>query len=178
MRRRRGFFLIEMLIVMTIGIALSGIAILMLYALMINHNTGREHLEYSRTVNRLAEQFRSDVHAMQKTSASGTDTEIDLMSEAANDAKVRYQCSDGQIDRSELQGEKTVRQESYVLGTDMEASIKTQEQGGATIVSIAILPKPQTDKFYHAFPSRIEAVLGRDLRLTKSMPKTATEGKP
>ena len=54
-----------------------------------------------------------------------------------------------------------------MLGSDMEASIKTQAQDGATIIGIAISPKPQTDKFYHAFPVRIEALLGRDWRLTK-----------
>ena len=88
---------------------------------------------------------------MQKTSADGKETEIDLLPESANDAKMRYQCLDGRIDRSEMQGEKMVRQESYMLGPDMEASIKIQSQGDASIISIAISPKQQTEKLYHAF---------------------------
>jgi hypothetical protein len=176
--KRRGIFLVEMLIVMTVGSALAGIAVFMLYALMINHNAGREHLENCRTMSRLAEQFRSDVHSMQKTSADGKETEIDLLPEAANDAKVRYQCLDGRVDRCELQGEKTVRQESYMLGPDLEASIKTQAQGDATIIGIAISPKPQTEKLYRAFPLRIEALLGLDRRLTKPAKGTVPFSQP
>ncbi|MGA2798429.1 MAG: prepilin-type N-terminal cleavage/methylation domain-containing protein [Thermoguttaceae bacterium] len=192
MKRRRGYFLIEMLVVMTVGASLAGIALCMLYALMISHNAGRERLENSRTISRLAEQFRGDVHAMQKTAADGKDTEIALLPESANDAKVRYQCLDGRIDRCELQGEKIVRQESYMLRPDMEASIKSQAQGDATIIVIAISPKPQTEKIYHAFPLRIEALLGLDLRLSgpakgkvpfpprenQDSPQSVTEDKP
>jgi prepilin-type N-terminal cleavage/methylation domain-containing protein len=178
MKRRRGLFLIEMLIVMTVGSALAGIAVLMLYALMLSHDAGREHLENCRSISRLAEQFRGDVHSMQKTSADGIETEIELLPEAASDAKVRYQCLDGRVDRSELQGEKTVRQESYMLGPDMEASIKTQAQGDASIISISISPKPQTENLHHATPLRIEALLGLDRRLTKATPKPVTEDKP
>lgn len=178
MKRRRGYMLIEMLVVMTVGSALAGIAVFMLYALMISHDTGREHLENCRTFSRLAEQFRGDVHLMQKTSADGKDTEIDLLPEAADDTKVRYQCLDGRVERRELQGEKMVRQESYMLGPEMEATIKTQAQGDAIIVGIAISPKQHTEKLYHAIPVRIEAVLGRDWRLSKAVPKSVTEGKP
>jgi hypothetical protein len=170
--------LIEMLVVITIGAALSGIAVFMVYALTISHDTGREHLEYCRTINRLEGQFRGDVHSMQKTSVGDKNKEIDLMPESANGAKVQYQCLDGRVDRRELQGDKTVRQESYMLGPDVEASIKTQAQGDATIIGIAISPKEQTEKHYHALPVRIEAALGRDLRMSKSMPKPSTAGKP
>ena len=178
MKRRRGIFLIEMLVVITVGAALAGIAVFMLYALMISHDSGREHLENCRTISRLAEQFRGDVHSMQKTSADGKETEIELLPEAANDAKVRYQCLDGRVDRCELQGEKTVRQESYMLGPDMEASIKTQAQGDATIIGIAISPKAQTEKFYRAFPMRIEALLGLDRLLSKAAKGTVPISPP
>jgi len=178
MKRRGGFTLIEMLVVITIGAALAGIAVFMLYALTISHDTGREHLEYCRTVNRLSEQFRGDVHSMQKTSADGKETEIDLLPEAANDVKVRYECLDGRVDRRELQGEKTVRQESYMLGPDMEASIKTQADGDATIIGIAISPKQQTEKFYRAVPVRIEALLGRDWRQTRPAKGTVPISQP
>ena len=182
MKRQRGFTLIEMLVVASLGSTLAGIAVFLLYALRTNHDAGREHLECCRGINRLAEQFREDVHSTGKTAPQGKDTEIDLLPDGANDgasnAMVRYQCLDDRIERSELQGDKVVRRESYVLGPDMEGSIKTQAQGNATIVSIAILPKEQGERLYHASPQRIEAVLGLDARLTTAAPKPSTEGKP
>ncbi len=182
MMRRRGIFLIEMLVVITVGSVLAGIAVFLLYALRTNHDAGREHLEYCRNINRLAEQFREDVHSMLKTSQQGKETEIDLLPDGAdsgsNNAKVRYQLLDDRIERGELQGDKVVRRESYVLGPDVEASIKIQAQGDTTIVSIVISPKEQGEKLYRAAPQRIEAVLGRDLRLSKSVQKPSTEGKP
>jgi prepilin-type N-terminal cleavage/methylation domain-containing protein len=60
MNRQRGFTLIEMLVVITVGSTMAGIAVFMLHALMKSHNTGREHLEYCRTINRMAEQFGGD----------------------------------------------------------------------------------------------------------------------
>jgi prepilin-type N-terminal cleavage/methylation domain-containing protein len=207
MKRRRGFTLIEMLVAITVGTTLAGIAVFLLYALMKSHNTGREHLEYCRTVNRLAEQFRDDVHSMRKTSPDATETLCDLLPNTADDTRVRYQCLEGRIDRSELQGEKIVRRESYMLPQDLESSIKTQAQQGATVVVIVIspkgkmgtdasptrqsgpptatgsepvpiLPEQQTPKLYYMAPVRIEAVLGRDSRLSKALPKTSTEDKP
>ncbi|MGD0516285.1 MAG: prepilin-type N-terminal cleavage/methylation domain-containing protein [Thermoguttaceae bacterium] len=178
MKRGRGFTLIEMLVAVTVGATLAGIAVLLLYALMKSHNSGREHLEYCQTLNRLAEQFRGDVHSMQKTSPDATETLFDLLPNTADDTRVRYQCLEGRIDRSELQGEKIVRRESYMLPQDMMAAIKTEALGEATVAVIVITPKEQTEKIYRAGPVRIEAVLGRDWRLSKALPKASTEDKP
>jgi len=178
MKRRRGFTLIEMLVAITVGSALAGIAVFLLYALMKSHNTGREHMEYCQTVNRLAEQFRDDVHSMRKTSPDATGTSFDLLPNTADDTQVRYQCLDGRIDRSELQGEKIVRLESHMLPQDMMAAIKTEALGEATVAVIIITPKEQSEKIYRATPVRIEAVLGRDWRLFKALPKTSTEDQP
>jgi prepilin-type N-terminal cleavage/methylation domain-containing protein len=193
MNRRHGFTLIEMLVVITVSTALAGIAVFMLHALMKSHNTGREHLAYCQTLNRLAEQFRGDVHAMQKTASDGNellkrdspifvDTKIgtvpvlDLLPESADGTKIRYQCLQDRIDRTETQGEKIIRQESYMLPPNIESSIKIESLQDATMACIVVSPKRETPKLYYVAPVRIEAVLGRDARLSKV--QSPTEGKP
>jgi prepilin-type N-terminal cleavage/methylation domain-containing protein len=177
MNRRRGFSLIEMLVVITIGATLSGIAVLMLHALLRSHNTGREHLEYARTINRLAEQFRADVHAMQQAMPAGDEMVFELSPLPANDTIIRYKCLERRIDRSELQGGQIVSQDSFMLPLDMAASIKTELQQDVSIARIAISPKDNiSPKLYRAAPIRIEAVLGRDSRLSKT--RSSTEGRP
>jgi prepilin-type N-terminal cleavage/methylation domain-containing protein len=167
MNRRRGISLIEMLVVISIGATLAGIAVFMLHALMKSHYNGRDHMQYSRTMNRLAEQFRADAHAMQKTSSENTDTTFTLLPGTTDGVKIRYQCLQGRIDREEVQGDKIVRQESFILPPDVEASIKITPQQDTTIAQVLISPKQQTQKLYYTAPAIIEAVLGRDIHLSK-----------
>jgi prepilin-type N-terminal cleavage/methylation domain-containing protein len=166
MKTRRAFTLIEMVAVLAIGGLLSGIAVFMLISLLKSHNTGREYMAYCRTINRLAEQFRADVHAAQKTSSDNDGAIFDLPSDSAN-IKIRYQCLPDRIDRSELQGEKMVRLESYILPPDMEVSIKIQPDKGAELACLSISAKQQKEKLYFSAPVRIEAVLGLNSRLSK-----------
>ena len=182
MSRRRGFFLIEMLVVITVGCTLTGCAVLLLYALRTHHDAGRTHLEYCRTINRLAEQFREDAHSMQKTAAQDKATEIELLPAMDADGEdittVRYECLDDRIDRSQLQGDKLVRLESYMLGPDKRCSISTRAERDATFVSIEILPKEQAEKIIPVLPQRIEALLGRHARLNHRAPEPSAEDEP
>jgi prepilin-type N-terminal cleavage/methylation domain-containing protein len=176
MKRRRGFTLIEMVAVVTIGTVLMGIAVLLLHSLLKSHDSGREHINYYRTLNRLAEQFRSDAHATEKTSSADDGKTFDFLPNAADSAKIRYQLLPGRIDRTELKGEKAVRQDSYKLLPDMQAAINIQTDKDTEIASILISPNQDQTKLYHPLPVRIDAVLGRDLKSSKVQP--ATEDKP
>ena len=60
---RRGYTLIEMIVVMTAGTVLMGIAVTLLCALLRAEGTGRALVERSASLGRLADQFRRDVHA-------------------------------------------------------------------------------------------------------------------
>jgi hypothetical protein len=184
MNHRHGSTLMEMLVVITVGSTLSGIAIFLLFALMKSHDSGREHLEYCRTINRLSEQFRSDVHSMQQTSRDNKEAVFELSPGTGKDTIIRYQCHNDRIDRIELQGEKIMRQESYMLPPGTESSLKTQSRLDAPIVCITIVPREQPQKFYRMPTTIIEAVLDRDARLVKvqttpkKVEKAPTEKEP
>ena len=59
----RGFSLIEMLVVITVGSVVVGIGVGTLHVLHRTEQTGRDRAAQARIVDRLAQQFRSDVAA-------------------------------------------------------------------------------------------------------------------
>jgi prepilin-type N-terminal cleavage/methylation domain-containing protein len=60
---RRGYTLIEMLVVITVSTVLLSVAVGVLHVLSRAERSGREHGNRATIVARLADQFRSDVHA-------------------------------------------------------------------------------------------------------------------
>ncbi|HEY4761509.1 MAG TPA: prepilin-type N-terminal cleavage/methylation domain-containing protein, partial [Thermoguttaceae bacterium] len=120
MSRRLGFTLIEMVIVVGMSTVLAGMAVTILFALMKSHNIGREHLENSRTLNRLAIQFRRDVHATQEAGAVYKEGILELRLASQGGMTIRYQCLEERIDRLQLQGDKLISLESYMLPPDVD----------------------------------------------------------
>jgi prepilin-type N-terminal cleavage/methylation domain-containing protein len=186
--RKQAFTLIEMLVVITVGSLLTGLAVLMLFSLAKSHSTGREHLEYRRTINSLAKQFRDDVHASKKTSTENNATTFYPSPDSSEAIKFCYQCLSGRIDRTELQGEKIVRLESYILPSGTEAAIDIQPHDDAVIACIIITPIKTTDatasksnmpKLRYTTPVTIEALLDMDSQFTKvtAVKKKAEEEK-
>jgi prepilin-type N-terminal cleavage/methylation domain-containing protein len=185
MIRRQAFTLIEMLVAITVGSALTGIGVFMLMTLLRGQNIAREHLEYRKTLNVLAKQFRDDIHASHKSAPINGETSFDLLPNSAEGTTIRYQCLPDRIDRTELQGDKIVRTESYMLLANLESNIDVQAQDDATIASIRIRPKIQTPKLKYPTPIRIDAVLGLDSQFSKvkiikkeETEKTPTEKTP
>ncbi len=176
MNRRRGFTILEMLVAITVCTVLLGIAVVTLRALMISQNAGREHLQYCRNVNRLDEQFRRDVHATQNISAGGKEGIIEMQSAAAEEIKIRWQCFADRIERTELQGDKIVSRESYLLPPASEAALQLQSQPDASVACILILPRQQAGKVLPAPVVRIETLVGMDSRLAKI--QAPAEAKP
>ena len=65
MQRRRGYSLIEMLAVMTMTSAILALATMSIGLIMRSERTGRDSLVATQTAQRIARQFRNDVHAAQ-----------------------------------------------------------------------------------------------------------------
>lgn len=162
--RRRGFTLVEMLVVLTIGTVVVGIAVGMLHLLLRTEQAGRDRVPEARILARLAEQFRSDVGAAvrQPRIAKAGEWQFAL----AGDRVATYRTLPGEVQWDERTADKLVRQESYVLPSGYSATIAVQNKSTPTVASLVIADRgtPQT-------PGRemhITAVLGKDHRFTKS----------
>lgn len=180
MTRRPASSLIEMLIAMSIGSVLAGIAVFMLFSLMRSQGTGKNHLAFQQTVNRLTKQFRDDVHACQKTGTENSGKTLNLLPNTSDGTKICYLIIDSRIDRTETQGDNTLQKESYFLSDEIDPAISLQSQDEQTIASISLTPNPEnvpeSQSVHYSTPLRIDAILGLDSHLSKvTLPKKAEE---
>jgi len=162
---RRGYTLVEMLVVITISTVMLGVAVQVLYLLARLERGGREHVNRATIVARLADQFRSDVHAALRPMPTDGAEKNQWQFALAGDRTVTYRALPGEVERREQIAGEPARQESYVLPADAAAEIAIRTDPAPAIASLVItLPGPAAATGPEI---RIEAVLSRDHRFVK-----------
>ena len=134
MKNRRGYTLIEMLTVITVTSVLLGIAAFLLHSLFQWQQTGHERLRQRLAMDRLARQFREDVHA-----ASGlTAAEVSAADQKklpgwrlqlAGSHTIRYWVAGDALARGEREGDKPVAREEYALPPGAKVEIGLPADG-------------------------------------------------
>jgi prepilin-type N-terminal cleavage/methylation domain-containing protein len=163
---RRAFTLIEMIVAISVAATLTGIAMCLLLVMYRAERSGRTHLAETESLERLADQFRQDVHA-----AVG-DVLLDAKMqpqqwrlELPGKIDVQYDVAVNAVSREERSGSKTVRRESYILPNDSTVSVAVDRKANPPIVCLKI--EPSDPSLRPGNPFRVEAVLGRDLRFAQ-----------
>jgi prepilin-type N-terminal cleavage/methylation domain-containing protein len=158
---RRAFTLIEMITVIAVGAALTGIAVSLLLVLYRADRNGRAHAAAAQSLQQLAEQFRRDVHAATDVTANEK-TPQQWQIDMPGGVVVRYALAADGVAREEKAGEKVVRHESYRLSGDSTVLVMADRAASPPVATLTVEPKEVTERPGKTF--RIEAVLGRDLR--------------
>ncbi len=160
MHPRRGFTLIEMVVVISVGAVLMGIATAILCMLLQSERSARDDLHAGGCVARLAEQFRQDVHAAARAPRSLDRASCRL--KLPPDRTVVYLFKPGVVNRTEWNGnEVLIRQESYDLPAESAAHIEVAADAQPPVVCL-LLEQP-----HGGGPLRVEAAVGRDRRFTE-----------
>ncbi|MCE5267325.1 MAG: hypothetical protein LLG00_05515 [Planctomycetaceae bacterium] len=180
MSRRTGYSLIEMVVVMTSGAVLTGIAITLLCALLRAEGAGRASVERAASLDRLTDQFRRDVHAaatIANSSLTRTDTitlQLPTLSVATAEGtsnpfdpkrSVEYVIEGSAITRYERSAEVLVGQDRFELGQGYTASLATAPSNGNKLISLLIAPADVEMSGNRCL--KIDAALAWDLRLPK-----------
>jgi prepilin-type N-terminal cleavage/methylation domain-containing protein len=190
MKRRRGYSLVEMIVVISAGTVLAGLAVTLLGALLHASGTINEEVRGIVAVRRLSEQFRDDAHAALRAEAlpkDGASAVAGMRFELATGHTVAYELLPTVIERTERVDDAVRARESFFLppGTIAAASLSTaavapvatEEQAKnsePTLATLVIAPGSQADKSpeldadtaaraAHA-AVRIEAVVAKDHR--------------
>jgi prepilin-type N-terminal cleavage/methylation domain-containing protein len=175
MNRRRGYSLIEMLVVMATTAAMLGIALGLLHLLIRLEHGSREEVRQRTTLHRLADRFRRDVHAARQfpalevprpPGAQGPEREEGTSGWrfSLDDGRaVQYRAEQGQLVRAERAEGDVIAQDSYVLPPHATASIALVGDEAPGIVRLRIVPEPTpSDATWSA--TCIDAELGKDRR--------------
>lgn len=161
---RRGFSLLEVLVALTVGSVVVGVAVGMLPLLLQTEQTGRDRTAEARILARLAEQFCSDVAAAVRQTPGARPGERQFV--LAGDRLTTYRVAPGKVQRDERVAGKPVRRESYVLPSGWSAAITVRSEAAAAVATLVIADNgeiPAAGRELH-----IAAVLGKDHRFTKS----------
>ncbi len=169
MKGRRGFTLIEMVIVMTVGSVVTGLAVVLLGTLLHTENISRDHARQSTTLSRLAEQFRGDVRAATAVGSSDA-TSWEFAMEAPR--TVIYRAESDALVRLERNGEELLRQERFSLPSGTAASMQIDKQPSATTVSLIVAPIEDDPPPRATRMIRFDAPLGADHRFHRPEPSS------
>ena len=147
-KQRRGHSLIELLVVISVGSALLAVSVGLLHTLLQMQQGGRKHLQQRRTLERLADQFREDVHAATqvRATAAGPGQAEGPGWELPRDPEhtVEYRLQEDNLVRTERQKDKVLRRESFALPQGATVSMETPKMGIAEtapgLVTLRIVP--------------------------------------
>jgi hypothetical protein len=134
---RRGIALIELMITMTAGTVLLGIACSLLYGVLEIDRGAREQVQTTAVVGRLAEQFRHDVHEAVRVEADGTKRQV-LELRLAGGAVVTYRLEPGRIVRGEQAQGAARREECFMLPQESAAVVELRKPSAVSLASLQI----------------------------------------
>jgi prepilin-type N-terminal cleavage/methylation domain-containing protein len=164
---RRAVSLIEMLVVISVSAVLMGVATTMLFTLMQATRNGSNHVSQAATVARLADQFRSDVHAALPSVATDAPAKDQWQFALATDTAVIYKALPGEIQRHEQVAGKLIRQESYLLPADTTAEIAIRADAAPPMASLIVSPSGPNAPAGREI--RVDAALGIDHRFIRPL---------
>jgi hypothetical protein len=179
---RRGVSLIEILVLMTIGSTLMGIAVGSLHLLLKMDRNTRQRRQLQASEARLADQFRRDVHAAlrMKPGEAPEQSRPIWQLELGADKRIQYQSEPGGLARLEILQGKTTRKEWYPLMESSKVRCDMTSDGPVPIVSLGIASSEEPGSLFPPQALRIDARLGTNHRFAPAGPQVATkkEGSP
>ena len=145
MRRRRAISLIELLAVLSGCSVVLGLTASLLHQTLRAQSHTRDFFTVERNVQRLARQFRSDVHAAATDSIDLVDSEDinggELLRLQLPDGQtIAYQRSAAKVIRIVTQTDAPTAREEYTLSESMEIDVRRADSPQRLILSIASAP--------------------------------------
>ena len=164
MRRSRAFTLVEMLMTMTMGSSLMLLAIGLVHQSMAVSKLSKTREEHSRSLARLAQQFRSDVHlATALVSVSPDSVSLQL----ADESTVIYQRDAANVTRETSGPNREMARELYSFDERCVATFANEADPNR--VRLQVERRLENTEVPSQLDLRVIAVVGRWQLLEKSL---------
>lgn len=175
---RRGVSLSELLVVMTACSALLTLSSSLVCRMMRLHVDSRAYESAERNANRLADNFRRDVHRAQfitRDPATGRDAVL-MQVELSDGRNAKYSWQDGTVLREESGAERPAARDEFELPAACDLTIGELDAPRRLVLTVSsdlkarLQEDPRVRPVGHLIPIhlQVEAVVGRDAQLTAS----------
>ncbi len=168
MNRRRGFSLIEMLVVITVGSVLLGVTVSVFHLLLRMEGTARQYVYQSAVTAQLVDQFRRDVH--RAVDAAAADDDWQLTFSAGH--TIVYRLGPGELVRIERIDGADHHRETFILPPETTVFMKIPDGIGPRLVRLRLVPQGLAGPVAGR-EICIEALLASDHRYAKSTEQDA-----
>jgi prepilin-type N-terminal cleavage/methylation domain-containing protein len=144
--QRRGFTLVEMMAVISMGTVLSGALAVTVSRVVRVHADAAQRTEDFVAIGQLAEQFRRDVHdALRVVSDQGPGPGARLRVELSDGTVAEYELDDCRWQRTQRAGDKVVGRETWDLrGAKIMGWTNDSETSRLITVQVRVLPADGT----------------------------------
>jgi hypothetical protein len=154
--KRSAFTLIELSVTMATGSTLMMLAIGLVHQSMTLSSIGRERCDHQRTINRLASQFRRDVHrALQCTVQSPGSIQLIL----PDGDRISYEARANRLTRLQPLGVAGTRREVFEFHQRSSVTFESIDQPTRAVVTIVYRPQGTIEQ--PRLDLRVAAVVGR-----------------
>ncbi len=180
--QRRGTSLAELLVVMTLSMALIGLSAKLLHRVMQAHSKSVAFQRGEQSAWRLSSQLRRDIHAANAVDVGPQADQAIVTS--ASERRVEYRLAGKSVVRIVTQGDKTESRESFDFPSDLvlhfeklaepERVVLVVESTPHTVPGLDLQPLRSVERV--PFAMRVEACLARAGRMA-AMP-AAKDGAP
>ncbi|MDZ4849602.1 MAG: prepilin-type N-terminal cleavage/methylation domain-containing protein [Pirellulaceae bacterium] len=134
MKRRRGFTLVEMIVVLAIGSTVLTLAIGMVDQSMLISSATKSGCQRQLATNRFLEQFRSDIHQGTKVDSDSPDS---LTVFSSDDSKIVYRTEHNRILREQFKASQSLRREELFLDDRELAGFEFQAANSLAVLQIS-----------------------------------------
>jgi hypothetical protein len=162
---RRGFTLIETLVVVTGAAMMLGVCALTIGLLVRLNASSQDRYTAAVALDRLGRQLRADVHGCELaeiiSAGAGPEKTAGLRLRVASEHVVSYEPRAGLVVRSESKAGKPVRHESYSLPRGRVARFENRDLGSLRLVALVLSQLPGRSGTDPARPLEVVALPGK-----------------
>jgi hypothetical protein len=174
-RRRSGWSLIEACAAMFLGSTIFGIAVQLLFVTMHSVDSARDRVASAGAMARLAERFRSDIHAAREVVPEPVGKPARWIVKLSADERIEYENRDGALHWTKYRRDAVGGRDIFALPPGAELRLELEPKQNPSFASLLLNRGAEAAGESAERVLRIDARVGRDHRFLADSPKS--EGK-